>query len=411
MSWKTDFPIFKTYPELVYLDSAATGQKPQAVIDALLNFYTKSNANVHRGIYELSEQATQAYEAARATVAEFLQVKPEEIIFTAGTTAATNLIAHSYLRAVTQAGDILISSIYEHHSNFLPLQELAKTQGAEVKLITLTAAADLDYNLLAEILRANGPRVKAVALAAVSNVLGLKLDINRVSRLIKQYATNAILIIDAAQMVGHHTFHPAKLGCDFACFSGHKLLAATGVGVLWGKKELLEKLAPYQVGGGMIDYVTPTQTNYAAVPERFEAGTPHIAGAVSVAAAINYIEQIGLSEIESYLDQLTEKLLTELKTIPEIRILGPQTTKLRSSVVSFSLTGIHPHDVSQYLSDQNIAVRAGHHCAQILHQQVFHLHGSLRASLHLYNEAQDIAKLITALKGCLTYYNKLKHGQ
>lgn len=407
MNWKNDFPIFKNYPELVYLDSAATSQKPQRVLDRILDFYTRANANVHRGIYLLSEKATEEYETAREKVAAFLSVNKEEIIFTSGTTEAANLISHSHLSTHVKAGDLILSSVAEHHSNFLPLQRISNQIGAELKLINLSADQDLDYQQLSEIIAEAKDRLKVVALSAVSNVLGFKLDLAKLTSLVRQYSPRAVIIIDAAQAVGHFPFNPAAADIDFAFFSGHKLFAETGIGVLWGKKALLDLMPPFHVGGGMIANVTTERTTYAPVPVRFEAGTPHISGAISLAAAVDYISSIGIDQIESYLNTLSEKLLAQLGNIDGITILGPRDANKRSSVISFTVEGIHPHDVAQFLSDKNIAVRAGHHCTQILHKDVFDISGSVRASLHIYNDESDIDRFIEAISQCVKYYQQL----
>jgi len=356
-NYKADFPIFKNYPGLAYFDSAATSQKPQVVIDSIVDFYLFKNANVHRGIYPLSELATLAYEQARKEVAEFLEVDSREIIFTSGSTAGANMIAQSYLAANLTAGDIIISSVAEHHSNFLPLQRVASTTNSTVKLINLNTDFELDYEMLDDLLKANTNKIKALAFSAVSNVLGIRLNLERIVKLTRKYSPQAKIIIDGAQIVGHHNISLKDLDIDFFFFSGHKIFAATGIGVLWAKEGLLAAMSPYQLGGGMIEKVTEINSTFTEIPERFEAGTPNIEGAISLGAAVKYIANIGIKNIENKLAELSSLLKIELETIPNCKIYGSTTNSSQSDIFSFSID-IHPHDIAQFLGERQVCVRA-----------------------------------------------------
>ncbi len=404
---KSDFPIFKHNPKLVYLDSAASSQKPQLVIDRIADFYAKENANVHRGIYDLSETATENYEAARVIVAKHINAQANEIIFTAGSTASSNLVAIGHLGKILTEGDIVISSVAEHHSNFLPLQQVATQKGSKLKLIGLDDDFGFNYAEFEQVLKQHGTRVKVVALSAVTNVTGSVTDMGRIRKLLDVYAKSSVLIVDAAQLVGHGKVDVKKMDCDYLFFSAHKVLAETGLGVLYAAERNHSRLSPVNLGGGMVELVEDANVELKAAPQRYEAGTPHISGVLSLAAAIGYIEMIGLETIASHEATLTKQLISELLLMPEIRVIGPtKSLENRAGVVAFEVKGIHAHDVAEFLASRHIAVRAGHHCAQLLHRQSLDISSSVRASLHLYNESSDVNSLVTALKDCIVFFAK-----
>jgi cysteine desulfurase/selenocysteine lyase len=408
---KENFPIFANNQDLIYLDSAATAHKPQVVIDTVVDFYTRYNANVHRGIYQLSEKATDAYEQARSTVAYFIGANAKQVVFTPGTTASSNMIALGLLEERLAQSDMVISSVAEHHSNFLPIQTVAKKKDCQLQLIGLDDDEDFHYEQFEGILKKHTDRIKVIALSAVSNVLGYKLDLARISKLVRQSSPNAIIIIDSAQLIGHEEFslHSPGVDIDFLFFSGHKLMGETGIGVMWGKYELLTEMTPALVGGGMIARVTEEKSSFAKPPTKFEAGTPHIAGALSLAAACDYLEKVGLTNIAQHQQRLVKKSLEGLARIEGLSILGPKNHLKRSSLVSFTIEGIHAHDVAQFLADKHVAVRAGHHCTQILHKQHYDISGSVRASYHVYNSLADVEALLAAVEACRDYFSNLKN--
>lgn len=409
MNWaeiKSQFPIFTKYPELVYLDSAATSQKPEAVIAAITKFYTEQNANVHRGLYELSEIATTEYEHARAQVASLLGVPATEFVFTSGTTAGANMVASSYFGTRLEAGDVVITSLAEHHSNYLPWQRLVAAKNAKLILTKLTPERDFDYEQFRELLEQYGANIKCIVLSAVSNVLGYKLDLELIVSLRAKYAPTALIAIDAAQLIGHHPCRPSELGLDFCYFSGHKMFAATGIGGFWARTELLQKMDPYLVGGGMIRNVEVSGTEYADIPAKFEAGTPDIAGAISLGVAAEFISKLGIENIEIQQQKLAKQALEKLASIPELQLFGPLDVTKRSTVFSFNVKDIHPHDLASFLGSRNIALRAGHHCAQILHREVIENTGSVRASLHIYNTAEDLDKLTAGITAAIEFFKR-----
>jgi cysteine desulfurase/selenocysteine lyase len=405
---RTEFPIFKNQPELVYLDSAATSLKPESVIAVISDYYSNYSANVHRGIYDLSERATAEYESARRKVAEFCGAKPTELVFTAGATAAANLVIAGYVAPRLGAGDVVISSVAEHHSNFLPLQQLALKSGAELKLLGLAEDYNYDYAQLEVWLREYGERVKCVALSAVSNVLGNQLDTSRVAKLITEHTKAAVFVLDAAQLIGHQQFNFASSGVHFCFFSGHKVLAETGIGVLLAKHELLAAISPTTFGGGTVSEVSEDKLELLPGPQRLEAGTPHISGAISLGAAVDYLHKIGMAEVEQHLAEVSAYARAELEKIEWVKVYGPKSAS--SAVVSFTAADIHPHDIAAFLNDKHIAVRAGQHCTQILHREVLEIPGTVRVSPYIYNSKADIAKLVTALSECINYYTELRGG-
>lgn len=401
---KTDFPMWQgadAVPDAVYLDSAATSQKPQAVIDALVHYYTRQNANVHRGVYTLAEQATEAYENARQTVADFIHAEDTaNIIFTRGTTESLNWIAQSWGGTHIQAGDEIIITIMEHHSNLVPWQQLALRTGAKLRYVDIDDQGLLDMTAYRAMLSA---RTKIVAVTQVSNVLGTINPIQEIGQL--AHAAGAILVVDGAQSAPHMPVDVQALGADFFAFSGHKMLGPTGIGVLYGKMALLEAMPPIEFGGEMISKVEKFQTTWADIPWRFEGGTPNIAGAIGLAAAIRYLQAIGLDKIRDHERALTAYALDQLKAIPGLTIYGPQDAAQRGGVIAFTLNGVHPHDLATVLDTQQVAVRAGHHCAQPLMQRLGVV-ATARASFYLYNGQADVDRLVVAVNEAKEFFQQ-----
>ncbi|WP_415653638.1 cysteine desulfurase [Schleiferilactobacillus harbinensis] len=388
-------------PDAVYLDSAATAQKPQAVIDALVHYYTRQNANVHRGVYTLAEQATEAYENARQTVADFIHAEDTaNIIFTRGTTESLNWIAQSWGGTHIQAGDEIIITIMEHHSNLVPWQQLALRTGAKLRYVDIDDQGLLDMPAYRAMLSA---RTKIVAVTQVSNVLGTINPIQEIGQL--AHAAGAILVVDGAQSAPHMPVDVQALGADFFAFSGHKMLGPTGIGVLYGKMALLEAMPPIEFGGEMISKVEKFQTTWADIPWRFEGGTPNIAGAIGLAAAIRYLQAIGLDKIRNHERALTAYALDQLKAIPGLTIYGPQDAAQRGGVIAFTLNGVHPHDLATVLDTQQVAVRAGHHCAQPLMQRLGVV-ATARASFYLYNGQADVDRLVAAVNEAKEFFQQ-----
>ncbi|HAY53519.1 MAG TPA: cysteine desulfurase CsdA [Lactobacillus sp.] len=402
---KTDFPMWQgadAVPDAVYLDSAATSQKPQAVIDALVHYYTRQNANVHRGVYTLAEQATEAYENARQTVADFIHAEDTaNIIFTRGTTESLNWIAQSWGGTHIQAGDEIIITIMEHHSNLVPWQQLAQKTGAVLKYIDLLPDGELD---LASAQRQITDRTAIVSLTAASNVLGVVNPIKEVAALAHQHG--AIMVVDGAQSTPHFKIDVQAMDADFYVFSGHKLMAPTGIGILWGKSELLVEMPPLEFGGEMIDWVEQQKTTFKKAPWKFEGGTQNIAGVIGLGAAIDYLTKIGMDQVQAHEQKLVDYLLPALLEIPGVTVYGPHDPAKHSGVISFNLAGLHPHDVATALDMQGIAVRAGHHCAQPL-MKYLNVAATARASLYLYNNLDDAKKLVEAVKATKEFF---KHG-
>lgn len=391
---RSDFPILgrQLYGlPLAYLDTAATAQKPVAVLDALDSFYTQHNANVHRGVYLLSEEATILYEQARTKVAQFITASPEGIVFTKSATEAINLVASTWGLANLQSGDIILLTQMEHHANLLPWQRLAQQTGAQLAFIPVDQTTG---QLAADWPTYFTDRVKLVSLTHVSNVLG---TINPIGQIIdKAHQVGAVVLIDAAQSLPAMPIDVATLDIDFLVASGHKLYGPTGIGFLYAKPQLLQDMPPYQLGGQMIDQVTFDQATWAPAPHKFEAGTPPIAQAIGLAAAIEYLQQIGLHHIQTHLRHITAYAYQQLQTMPNLTILGPQEPADRSSLISFTIEGLHPHDLADHLDSQAVAIRAGHHCAQPL-CQLLGYPAVARASFGLYTTSQDIDQFIAAL--------------
>jgi len=391
---RQDFPLLSKKVKgitLVYLDSGATAQKPKQVIDAISDYYQTQNANVHRGVHQLSQEITIAYENARTTVQNHLNAAvSQEIIFTSGTTESINLVASSFGKKYIKSGDEIIISEMEHHSNILPWQILCEEKGAVLKVIPINENGELFIDEYKKLLCS---KTKIVAVTHVSNTLG---TINPVKEIIElAHEKNIPVLIDGAQAVPHVKVDVQALDADFYCFSGHKLFGPTGVGILYGKEKWLNEISPYQVGGGTIKTVTFEKTEYADLPLKFEAGTPHIAGGIGLAAAIDYVNEIGLENIGAYEHELLEYATFKLLTIEGLRIIG--TAKEKASVISFVIEEIHPFDVGTLLDKQGIAVRTGHHCTQPLMEH-FGLPGTIRASLVFYNTKEEIDVLVNGIE-------------
>lgn len=407
---RKDFPIFtrtiRDGKRLVYLDSGATSQKPQVVIDAEMDFYSKHNAAAHRGAHQLAEEATELFEASRQTVAAFIGAKSEEIVFTKSATESLNLLAYSFSNAepgskfaIGPEHSIVVSEM-EHHANLIPWQQLAKRSGAELKWFSVTSDGRLDESNIDALITS---KTKIVAITQQSNVLG---TINNLDRIIKKaHDVGAIVIVDACQSVPHIPVDVSKLGADFLAFSGHKVLGPTGVGVLWGRYDLLNALPPFLFGGSMIENVTMTDATWAEAPRKFEAGVPNMAQVVGLAAGVNYLQAIGVEEVHKHEKTLTSYLLAELQKIEGVNVVGPTDVSLRGGTVSFTVSGIHPHDLGQYLDSAGIAVRTGHHCAWPL-TRALGVAATTRASLYLYNDNSDIDALINGVKEAKKYFGQ-----
>lgn len=396
-----DFPILKREingQPLVYLDNAATTQKPNTVIQAITSYYENNNANVYRSVHTLSGEATEAYEKAREKVRHFIQAKyREEVIFTKGTTDSLNKLSRS-LKSELHKGDEILITYMEHHSNIVPWQELAKEKQAQLVYVKLTAEGRLDMDDFKEKLSG---KTKIVAFTHVSNALGTINPVKEMTQL--AHEKGAYVIIDGAQAVPHMPVDVQDIDVDFYVFSGHKMLGPTGIGILYGKKELLEKMGPSEFGGEMIELVSEQESSWAPLPFKLEAGTPNIAGAIGLGAAIDYLEAIGMENVKKYEEKLTIYLLDELEKIEGLEIYGPKTTRDRAGVVSFNLDGIHPHDLSTALDLDGIAIRAGHHCAQPL-MRACDVLATSRASLYLYNTKEEITTMVEALKEAKEFF-------
>ena len=393
-----DFPLLaqKVHGEpLTYLDSAATTQKPLAVIEALEHYYRLDNSNVHRGAHAIADRATRAFEDARDCIAEFIGAgQSDQIIWTRGATEAINLVAQSYGRSVLTAGDTVLVPVSEHHANIVPWQMVAIETGAKVVPVPLNQDCEIDLSAYADLL-ATG-HVKIVAVNQISNALGTINPIRKIIEMAK--AHNAAVLVDGAQAVAHSPVDVEAMGCDFYVFSGHKLYGPTGIGVLWGKRELLEAMPPYQGGGEMIDTVSFDGTTFNQLPFKFEAGTPNIAGAIGLAAAVRYLQSIGIEHAAHHEETLFQYLLSEVKHLPAVERIGNPSQS--AAIFSFKVAGAHPSDIGMLLDQQGVAIRTGHHCTQPL-MQFLNLPGTARASLAVYNTRSDIDRFILALqKAC-----------
>jgi len=391
---RSDFPIFRQRVRdrtLVYLDNAATSQKPQVVVDAIRLYYERDNANIHRGVHFLSEHATEEYEGARRTVQSFLNAADaSEIIFVRGATEAINLVAQTYGRTNVHAGDEVLITAMEHHSNIVPWQILCEEKGARLRVAPISDSGEL---LLEDFENLLGPRTKIVAVTHVSNALG---TINPVQRIIKTaHRWNIPVLVDGAQAVPHLKVDVQALDCDFYVFSGHKVYGPTGIGVLYGKSALLDAMPPYQGGGDMISWVTFEKTIYNKLPYKFEAGTPHVAGAIGLGAGIEYVNGLGMDNIAAHEHQLLAYATEAVSAIPGIRLIG--TAKEKAGVLSFLLDSIHPHDIGTILDQEGVAIRTGHHCAQPVMQR-FGIAATARASFALYNTREEVDALVEGIQ-------------
>ena len=390
---RLDFPILRQQVHgkpLVYLDNAATTQKPRAVLEAMDRYYAEQNANIHRGVHLLSERATKAYEHARLAVARFIGAPdPREVIFVRGTTEAVNLVAQTFGRRRVSEGDEVLVTVLEHHSNIVPWQMLCDEKRARLRVVPIDARGDLDLDALEALL---GPRTRLLAVTQVSNALGTVNPLDEIVRRAK--AKGVPVLVDGAQGISHLGVDVAASGADFYAFSGHKMYGPTGVGVLWGRRELLEEMPPWQGGGDMILSVSFEKTVYNALPYKFEAGTPAIAEAIGLGAAVAYLESAGLEAIAAHEQELLQHAVERLREVPDLRIVG--TPRERSGAVSFLLGDVHPHDVGTVLDRHGVAVRAGHHCAQPLMQRLG-VAATVRASVALYSTREDVDALVRAL--------------
>ncbi len=397
-----DFPILEQQvngKRLAYLDSTATSQKPKQVIDALSDYYERYNSNVHRGVHTLGSLATDGYEGARETVRRFIHAKYfEEIIFTRGTTAAINMIAHSYGDANVGEGDEIVVTQMEHHANLVPWQQLAKRQGATLKFIPMAEDGTITLEAVRETV---SERTKIVAIAHVSNVLGTINDIKAIAEIAHEHS--AIISVDGAQSVPHMKVDVQDLNVDFYSFSGHKMLGPTGIGVLYGKREHLNQMEPTEFGGDMIDFVDLYDSTWTDLPTKFEAGTPLIAQAIGLQAAIEYIESIGFDAIHEHEQALTTYAYEQMSQIEGIDIYGPSKDK-RAGIITFNLKDVHPHDVATALDTEGVAVRAGHHCAQPL-MKWLNVSSTARASFYIYNTKEDIDQLVEGLKQTKEFFS------
>lgn len=381
---------------LVYLDSSATSQKPQSVIDAVNNYYREDNSNVHRGVHTLGTRATEKYEGARDKVRAFINAKSTaEIIFTRGTTTSINTVAYSYGRANLQAGDEIVITPMEHHSNIIPWQQAAKATGAELKYIPLEADGTIRLEAARETIT---PNTKVVAVSHVSNVLGTVNPVKELAAIAHEHG--AILLVDGAQGAPHMQVDVEELDCDFYCFSGHKMCGPTGIGVLYGKRALLEEMEPVEFGGEMIDFVNLYDSTWKELPWKFEGGTPIIAGAIGLSAAIDFLQEVGLDAITDHEKELAAYAMKQMRTIEGMEIYGPEE---RAALVTFNLTDVHPHDLATVLDAEGIAVRAGHHCAQPL-MRWLDVTATARASFYLYNTKEDVDRLVDGLVKTKEYF-------
>jgi cysteine desulfurase / selenocysteine lyase len=401
---RADFPILQRQVNgrpLIYLDNAATTQKPRQVIDSLVDFYTHTNANVHRGVHTLSVESTDLYEAARERVGRFVGARsPEELVFVRNTTEAVNLVAVCWGRANLKPGDEILATTLEHHSNLVPWQRVAQETGARIRLIHLTPDGTVDMEDYRQLL---GPRTRVVAMAHASNVLGTISDLADVSE--QAHRVGAIVMADGAQSVPNVPTDVYALGIDFLAFSGHKMLGPTGIGGLWGRRELLEEMPPFLGGGGMIREVFEDRSTWAPLPEKFDAGTPNVADSIALGVAVEYLEALGMPNVRAHEVDVAGYALERLASVPDVAVYGPRDPSIRTGVVSFNLDGVHPHDAGTVLDEAGIAVRAGHHCCQPLHR-VLDVAATLRASFYIYNSRDEVDALVDALNTARRLYQR-----
>ena len=391
---KKDFSLFQNeeQKDLVYLDNSATSQTPDCVVDAETEYYHSYRANVNRGLYPLSQRASKAYDEARAKVAKFINANEREVIFTANATASSNLLIYSLENSGTfQEGDEIVTTMMEHHSVLVPLQELAKRKKLRLRIIPMLAEKELDYNEAEKFIT---KKTKLVACVGVSNVTGTINNMKLLSDLARK--VGAYSLVDATQAAGHIPLDVKEIGCDFLFFSGHKMCGPTGIGVLYGKKEILDKLTPGNFGGGMVEEVFEEEASYTLTPAKFEAGTPNIAGAIGLGVACEYLEKIGLENIANHIQEVTRYALVELGKVDGVTIYSQMNPEKNIGVISFLVEGAHPHDTSEILARHGVATRAGHHCAQPLVKSMG-VYAVTRASIYFYNDKEDIDKLIAGI--------------
>lgn len=400
---RADFSILqrrvKGYP-LVYLDNAATSQKPRRVIEVLVHYYEHTNANVHRGLHTLAEEATEAYESARTKVARFIGAEPECVVFTRNATEAINLVAYAWGLANLKQGDRIVLSEMEHHSNIVPWQLIARITGAQLHYVPFTSEGELDMEAFEEALR---QEPKLVAVTHVSNVLGTINPVEEITR--KAHAAGAKVLIDGAQAAPHKLVDVTEIGCDFYAFSGHKMLAPTGIGALYARRELLEEMPPFLGGGSMIRRVTHEYSTWADIPTKFEAGTPNIANGIAFGAAVDYLQEVGMEAIQQHEQQLTAEILRLLEAEEDIVVYGPRDPKRRCGLVSFNFKHVHPHDVAQILDARGIAIRAGHHCCQLIMRRL-DVTATARVSFYLYNTIEEVRTFWKALDDVRKVFGK-----
>ncbi len=394
---KKDFPILERKingKDLVYLDNAATSQKPLAVINAVYDYYKSHNANVHRGIHTLSEEASDLYEKARKTVSEFVgAVRPKELVFTSGTTQSLNMIAFGWGLKNLKKGDVILVSDVEHHSNLVPWQVVAERTGAKLELFSLLD--DEKGVQMASLMDKIGSRVKMISLPHSSNVTGAITPVKEVVKEAKK--VGALVCVDGAQAVPHFGVNVESLGCDFYVFSAHKMLGPTGIGALWAKQEILEEMDPLEYGGGMIKEVFEQDATWAEIPEKFEAGTPNMAGAIGFSAAVDYLNGLGMDNVREHEVEMNKYALEKLREIANLEIIGLKDPLQRTGLVSFVIEGFHAHDIAAILNTEGVAVRSGHHCAMPLHTKL-DIPASTRASYYIYNTKKDLDKLVSGIK-------------
>jgi len=397
---RRDFPILNQTVNgkpLVYLDSSATSQKPLCVIDVINNYYKTYNANVHRAAHRLATEATEAYEESRRKIANFIGAEQQEIIFVKNTTEAINLVFYSWALENLKAGDVVVTTIMEHHSNIVPWQQL-QSKGVKLGIIDILTDGTLDLEQLKAVM---SDKVKLIAVTHCSNVLGTINPVKEIAQLAHKYG--ALVLVDGAQSVPHMPIDVKDLDCDFFVFSGHKMLGPTGIGCLYGKEEILKKMKPFMFGGDMIKEVHLRETTFADLPNKFEAGTPDIAGAIGLGAAVDYLQNIGMKNIYAHEKELVRYAIERLSQVKDLKIVGPTDSNKRGGLVAFTLGDIHGHDLSQILDAEGIAVRAGHHCAMPLHERLG-LASSTRASFYFYNTKEEVDKLVEALEKARTIF-------
>lgn len=401
---KKDFPLLLRKingSPIVYLDSTATSLKPTSVIDAVNDYYKKYTANVFRGIYTLSEEATTAYEGAREKVAKFINSKKEEIVFTKNTDESLSLLSYCYLPYHVKKGDVLVTTMMEHHANFVPWQQYAIAHGCDFRIWNVGIDGELHYKDLETLI---GSKTKLFAITAASNVLGTIPDIEKIVKIVKKANPQCFVVVDAAQAAPHFSIDVVRWGADAVAFSGHKMLGPSGIGVLWAKKQLLEDMPPFLFGGDMIREVHEDKTSFNDVPHKFEAGTPYIEGAIGLGAAVDYLSKIGMENVRKHEIAITTYALQQLKKIPGITIFGPKNATGRGGVIAFHVTGVHPHDVAQILDEDNICIRVGYHCAMPLHEHLG-IGATCRASFYIYTTHEDIDKLIKGIQKVIKIFS------